>query len=97
LLIGIATWSYDELCILDELNQLMGDAQISVGFRLRVDVFSLLALASMSDFRSYYPNEVEAYSTPVVGLWNCKSFRGVACGVEATQMIFDTIEWARSF
>src|SRR5207245_3064669 len=64
-IIGIATYSADELGLLDQLEQAFDDGKSEIP---DVEVFDVLDCEKMSDFERYIPGIEAVYRTPVIGV-----------------------------
>lgn len=65
-LIGVATWSAEDLQLLDELDEALDQV---AGKRPDVQVFDVVDCERMSDFVEFIPGIGEVYGTPVVGVF----------------------------
>ena len=64
-LVGIATWSRDDLDLLDRLH-----AAAATGERqMVIDVFDVDDCDRFADFEQYVPGIGHVFQTPVVGIW----------------------------
>jgi hypothetical protein len=66
LLIGVATWSKQDLALLDTVAQ----AVLTGGVPLTIEVFNVAECRSPSAFEDYIPGLGRVFQTPVVGLWS---------------------------
>jgi putative restriction endonuclease len=66
LLIGVATWSAQDLALLDAVSQALATRRPG----LVVDVFNVAECPSPQAFERYVPGMGNVFHTPVVGLWS---------------------------
>ena len=65
-IIGIATYSRDELALLDEVES----AYLQWGKTFKVVVFDLMECKDMEDVKKHVPPFAEVAETPVLALWD---------------------------
>ena len=83
LLVGAATYAFQDLRLLDRIDSYARNHVHS----LRVDVFNTLDVSSHADFARYIPGLGEVYHTPVAGLWEVGRFVTGGSGRNAIELI----------
>lgn len=80
-MIGVATYSLDELRLLDVLESKLSN---QAGRSETIHLFDVSACSEMGDFELYIPAIGKVFQTPVVGLWEDGVLRYKAQGASAT-------------
>lgn len=65
-ILGIATYSADDLKLLDDIEESLQDRGSDA---VRIDVFDVVDCRQMSDFSRYIPGIERVYRTPVIGVF----------------------------
>ena len=84
LVIGVATYSQDDMRLLDAVAQAVANRN---GMPIHVDVFSTLSCKTPGDFDAYVPGLGNVFQTPVAGLWIDGVPREKAWGAAARKLI----------
>jgi hypothetical protein len=84
LLIGVATYSYHDLRLLNLVDEALTRSENSA---LQVDVFDTGDCQSHEDFEKYIPGIGKVYQTPVAGLWENWVLRAKAWGKPARDLV----------
>jgi hypothetical protein len=64
-LVGVATWSVDDLTLLDHLQMTLASGKQHA----TVDVFDIDTCQALDDFDKYLPGVGRVFQTPLVGIW----------------------------
>lgn len=80
-LLGVATYSLEDLRLLDVLESKLSN---QAGRRETIHLFDVSACSEMEDFERYLPGIGKVFQTPVVGLWEDGVLRYKAQGASAT-------------
>jgi len=84
LLLGIASYSINDLKLLDTLNQ----AFVNKTLRIEcVDVFNVINGYTMEDFEKYFPGIGKVYQTPIAGMWEDGLLKDISWGKSAVVLI----------
>lgn len=85
ILVGVATYSIADLCLLDALNELLNSNTLGCD---RVDVFNVLDCRTTADFDEYVPTIGTVFQTPVVGVWEGGVLKEKASGAAARNLLY---------
>jgi hypothetical protein len=83
LLIGVATWSKQDLALLDTVAQ----AVLTGGIPLAVEVFNVAECRSPAAFEDYITGLGRVFQTPVVGVWSDGQQLEAASGKAGRELI----------
>jgi hypothetical protein len=84
LLIGVATYSREDLRLLDLVEEALKHQD---GTGPRVDVFNTLDCRTDEDFARYVPGLGKVHQTPVVGVWEKGVLKEKAWGKPARDLV----------
>lgn len=83
LLIGVATWSAEDMKLLDAISQVIHRRALA----LTVEVFNVANCRSPADFQRYVPDIRDVLQTPVVGHWSEGMFVEKASGYAGRKLV----------
>jgi hypothetical protein len=90
-LIGVATYSLEDLKLLDEIEQRLRVRSVPE----KISVFDISAFTEMGDFERHLPGIGKVFQTPVVGFWRNGQLTEPLSGAAARDWLVERYELSR--
>lgn len=88
LLIGVATYSTEDMKFLDGVAEDLKRSQLPSS---HVAVFNAGNISTMAEYNAFVPGIGDVYQTPVVGLWNDGELSSKAWGHRGRELVLEVI------